>query len=149
MVPPEHPIDVAQAHWERMRGDRAMPARADLDPVDIPRLLPLTILVDVIEEPLDFRYRLIGTEVDRIVKANYRGVRFSEIPHIETGGPLWSDHERVWRTQQPVRASVEYIGPDRFLRTLGHGLFPLSCNGRTVTMIWAVADIGRRIFARP
>ena len=142
-MPAENPIDMAQLHWERIRAGRPMPARADLDPIDIPRLLSVTILIEVIEEPLDFRYRLLGTELDRITKANYRGWRFSEIPHIEKNGRLWSDHETVYRTRKPVRSSVEYIGHDRFLRTLAHGLFPLSNDGVSVNMIWGVADIGR------
>ncbi|HYG91851.1 MAG TPA: PAS domain-containing protein [Azospirillum sp.] len=142
-MPEDSPIDMAQAHWDRMRGARRMPSRADLDPVDIPRLLPVTILVEVLRDPLDFRYRLLGTEIDRIVTANYRGRCFSELEHIETGGRLWSDHERVVLTRAPVRSSVAYVGHDRFIRTLSHGLFPLSNDGETVHMIWAVAEIGR------
>lgn len=136
-------IDAAWSHWEKIRGARAMPSRADLDPIDIPRLLPFTILVDVLHDPLDFRYRLLGTELDRITSRNYKGLRFSEIPHIEKGGGLWSNHEAVVRTGRPLRASVQYIGDDRFIRGLAHGLFPLSADGRTVTTIWCVAEIGR------
>ena len=142
-MPTENNIDMAQAYWDRIRAGRPMPSRADFDPVDIPKLLPVTILVDVLRDPLDFRYRLLGTEIDRIVKANYRGRRFSELPHIEKGGKLWSDHEQVCRTGRPLRSAVEYSGPDTFLRTLSHGLFPLSDDGVTVTMIWAVGEIGR------
>jgi len=38
-----------------------MPRRGDLDPIEIPLLLPNIMLVDV-EEPRRFRYRLIGTD---------------------------------------------------------------------------------------
>jgi hypothetical protein len=48
-------------YWRAKAGSRVMPARADLDPVDIPALLPNIMLVDV-EGPDRFRYRLIGTD---------------------------------------------------------------------------------------
>lgn len=58
----EHPL-LRQLHdyWERQRGDRAMPARADLDPADIKPVLPYLILIDVESAPLRFRVRLAGS----------------------------------------------------------------------------------------
>ena len=32
-------IAPALAYWDRVRGDRAMPARADINPAEIPQLL--------------------------------------------------------------------------------------------------------------
>lgn len=56
---------VAEAHsaWNRLRGDRAMPAPSDLDVLDLPRpLLPHLLLLDGEHEPvLRFRWRPIGT----------------------------------------------------------------------------------------
>jgi hypothetical protein len=52
----------ALAYWEGKLSGRPMPTRRDFDPVfEIPHLLPWIMLVDVLREPLDFRYRLIGT----------------------------------------------------------------------------------------
>lgn len=51
-------------YWSLKRGGQRMPSRADIDPVDIPRLLPYLRLVDVLREPeIRFRYRLIGTAI--------------------------------------------------------------------------------------
>ncbi|MGQ9368420.1 PAS domain-containing protein [Azospirillum sp. ST 5-10] len=136
-------IEAAWSHWERMAAGRAMPSRADLDPVDVPRLLPFTILVEVLRDPLDFRYRLLGTELDRIVAGNFKGRRFSEIPRIGRGGQIWRDHAAVVETRRPLRATVRYIGDDAHVRGLAHGLFPLSNDGESVTMIWCVAQIDR------
>ena len=136
-------IDAAWSHWDAMRGGRPMPSRADLDPLDVPLLLPSTILVEVLHDPLDFRYRLLGTELDRIVSHNYKGLRFSEIPLIGRDGQIWQDHETVVRTRAPLRAAVRYIGADDGVRGLSHGLFPLSNDGVAVHMIWCVAEILR------
>ncbi|SMF45827.1 PAS domain-containing protein [Tistlia consotensis] len=40
-----------------------MPTRADIDPLDMPALLPMIYLVDVERQPLRFRFRLVGTRV--------------------------------------------------------------------------------------
>lgn len=50
-------------YWDRIRGERAMPSRVDIDPADIPDLLPYVALFDVEWEPLALRYRLVGTAV--------------------------------------------------------------------------------------
>src|SRR5579864_7045143 len=51
-------------YWQSKRAGRLMPRRADLDPVDIPKLLPHIMLTDVVG-PGRYRYRLIGTEIEQ------------------------------------------------------------------------------------
>jgi hypothetical protein len=59
--PVTHPIITeGYAYWLRKRGDRPLPARTDLDPSDIKRVLPHVMLVDVVG-PRHYRYRLVGT----------------------------------------------------------------------------------------
>ncbi len=53
-------IAESYAYWQRKRGDRPMPARADLDPSEMKRILPHVMLVDVLG-PGRYRYRLVGT----------------------------------------------------------------------------------------
>jgi hypothetical protein len=47
-------------YWLARRGGRAMPARADLEPVEIKKLLPMLVLVDVMADARRFVYRLVG-----------------------------------------------------------------------------------------
>jgi hypothetical protein len=48
-------------YWSGKRGERAVPLRADIDPADIPSLLPYVMLLDVERAPMRFRYRLAGS----------------------------------------------------------------------------------------
>jgi hypothetical protein len=50
-------------YWLARRGERRFPARADIEPTDIPHLLSGILLLDVHYEPLDFEYRLIGGDI--------------------------------------------------------------------------------------
>ena len=47
-------------YWEDRRGDRAMPRRRDIDPVDFPYHLASVVLVDVHADGT-FVYRVVGT----------------------------------------------------------------------------------------
>ncbi|WP_268914401.1 PAS domain-containing protein [Arenibaculum pallidiluteum] len=136
-------IKKAERYWNRIRGDMAVPRRASLDPLDIPELLSFTILVDVLSDPLDFRYRLVGTEMEFLSSVRLTGRKFSEIPHIERRGKLWGDHETVIRTRAPVVGTVMYGGPDKHVRAVCHGLFPLSTTGEVVDKIWCVGEVTR------
>lgn len=49
------------AYWEAKRRGRSMPARADLDPVDMAPWLTGIQLIDVLENPRQLRYRLVGS----------------------------------------------------------------------------------------
>jgi hypothetical protein len=50
------------AHWQRMCGDRRMPARADFDPLDARFALGYISLIEVRRDPLRFYFRLDGTK---------------------------------------------------------------------------------------
>ncbi len=50
-------------YWSSKCGQNRLPTRADLDPADIPRLLPYIYIVDVERDPVRFRFRLVGSRV--------------------------------------------------------------------------------------
>jgi hypothetical protein len=136
-------ISKAMAYWDRIRGVRAIPRRNDLDPVDIPKLLPFIMLVDVLDGPLDFKFRLIGTEIDAIISDDYLGRRFSAIPHMTSGNKVWAEYETVVRGRQPFTGTVDYVGADRYVRGIRHCLMPLSADGETVDMVFVAVEIDR------
>jgi hypothetical protein len=137
-------ISEARSYWERIRGHRSMPRRGDIDPVDIPRLLPFVMLVDVLADPLDFRFRLIGTAIQAIIAQNYVGRRFSELPHMVKGNMIWAEYEAAVSQRRPIAAIIDYVGTDRQVLGVRHCLMPLSNDDRTVNMIFAAVEIDRR-----
>lgn len=68
----DHPMPhlLLQA-WIRWRGARSAPARADIDPCDIPSLLPFVILLNVV--PGDFQFRLCGETVNNRYRNRLKG----------------------------------------------------------------------------
>ncbi|MGQ0676013.1 MAG: PAS domain-containing protein [Rhodospirillales bacterium] len=137
-------IDQTLAYWQRIRAGREMPARADLNPAEIPKLLPYVILMDVLREPLDFRYWLVGTEIDRICHRNYRGMKFSDLPDKKPPNPIWQHHREAVETRAPVRRELAYVGPDGDVRRIEHCLMPFSTDAKTVDQLLIAVEIERR-----
>jgi hypothetical protein len=125
----------AYAYWRGKRNGRLMPTRADIEPTEIPALLPFLMLIDVVAAPLDFRYRLIGTEARSILRRDYTGQHFSQIPGKGKDSILWRGCEAVVREKLPISETPPYVGPDRFLRNCENLLLPLSDDRINVTTI--------------
>lgn len=123
-------------YWDGKRAGRAMPARPDLDPVDIPELLPHLILLDVTYDPMRFRVRLYGTGV--------RDLRGTDL----TGRWLYEDamtfigaRTRPWNVETAETGRPHYVSGDYTELSDGKvGTFyrlglPLSRDGRRVDML--------------
>jgi hypothetical protein len=52
-------------YWRSRRQGRRCPSRADIEPTDIPHLLPYLMLTEVVDGGARYRWRLVGTEVER------------------------------------------------------------------------------------
>ncbi len=63
--------------WVRSRGMHDLPGQNDLDLIVIPKLLPHVFIIDVAGEH-DFRYRFMGTQVDRAIGQSVTGRLISE-----------------------------------------------------------------------
>lgn len=120
-------------YWLDMRGDRAMPSRADLNPADITALLPYVSLVDVERDPVRYRMRLIGTETVKAMAIDVTGKYMDEIPLIES--LLKQNYDWLIEEKHP------YINFDKlkwskksYLEYYALGL-PLSNNGKDVNML--------------
>src|SRR5262245_35504214 len=74
-------------YWQAKAGAGGIMRRADLDPVEIPQLLPHAMLVEVLACGR-YRYRLIGTEIARAQGINATGCYVDEV----VKGPEYKDH---------------------------------------------------------
>jgi hypothetical protein len=99
-------------YWQSKAAGRRMPDRADIDPAEIPRLLPNITLVEILPDRVDcFRYRLVGTEIVRAFGREMTGRTTDDIPDrkmkalaVETfsacrdaGAPMVQEWLRPWK----------------------------------------------------
>jgi hypothetical protein len=130
-------------YWQRLRGPRRMPARKDLNPADIPRLLPKLMLADVgrVDAGTDFppiRFRLVGTEVVGRFGYELTGRNLSEIDYGDQADEIAALYRRTVDDGRPHFARIPFRpGGDQFLY-MQHLLLPLSDDGANVNMILTV-----------
>lgn len=130
----------ALAYWQEKRGARPMPSRRDIEPTEIPDLLANVVLVDVSHDPLDFRYRLIGTAIVARIAFDYTGKHFTELAHQQPGSQVWETALRICRERTPVISDIPYVGPDEWVRGYRDLYLPLSDDGETVNMIMGIVE---------
>jgi hypothetical protein len=121
-------------YWEARRSGRAMPSRADMDPVELPRaLLPNLFLVDVEGSPPRFRYRLVGTELTAVMRRELRGRYIDEMPFLFRKFALPAYAEVMARAAPTYREinAIEALWRIRYKRLL----LPLSEDGARINMI--------------
>ena len=121
-----------------------MPSRRDLDPIEMPGLLPHVILLDVMRDPLDFRYRLIGTTVEYHLHRSLVGLKMSEIAHQSRGSIIWNTLESIVAERWPVTSSIPYVGPHREYKTAEDLIMPLSDDGDSVGMMFVTVAYSKR-----
>ncbi|HKT18242.1 MAG TPA: PAS domain-containing protein [Stellaceae bacterium] len=66
-------LNALYAYWDKERGGRPLPSRTDIDPADLRFILGHLVLVDVLRDPLRFRIRLQGTELEWWMGGNLTG----------------------------------------------------------------------------
>jgi hypothetical protein len=128
-------FDQAFYFWVRSRGNARLPLKSEIDVTQIPRLLPRLVLYDVLEEPLDFRRRVIGEGVKAVLKPDYVMKTFREQPGKGPGSKIWSFFSKVVETGIPRYSRLEYEGPEGNISYVLNLLLPYSGDGRNVSHI--------------
>lgn len=123
------------ALWLSKCRGRAMPARADFDPLELKEDLGWIVLVDVERSPLRFRYRLIGTNIVDLAGRNVTGRYFDEIyePHVERVAT--SSFRDILDTGTPNRVAATLQHAEKGFLTYEAIDLPLASDGSTVDMI--------------
>jgi hypothetical protein len=132
-APISHHLDLYR-YWFAKRGSRIMPSRSDLDPADIPVLLPYMMLVDKLDNQL--RWRLVGTaavlEIGREPTGDLVGSHISTAP--ETAAAVRATYERVFTTADPILSTGELEVKSGANHNISVLLLPLSDDGAGVNM---------------
>lgn len=138
-VPEPDLLTFIRNYWDKQRGARRMPSRMDIMPWDMKAHVPHVLLADVIEGGKDFRYRLVGTQLQNYFAGNPTGKLMSEAlasfgadavkRTIQTYATIVAD-------KKPMRirgSGAIYAQSAKFFDAL---LTPLSDDGQNVNIIF-------------
>lgn len=137
-------------HWLRLRGDRLLPHRRDLDPAAIAPYLPGIMLVDVMwGPPLDFVYRLVGTREVESRGADPTGQRVAEA-YFATTAESALDNYRYVATAGAVMYDGEPVSKPGNRYVGDESLFlPFTLDGERVGQILVYSHYEDLWFPRP
>jgi len=90
------------AYWSDIKGDRAMPTRADLKPGPISTLLPDLFLLDWSASQDLARFRLAGTRVCAMVGRELAGQNFLSLYGEDQQDDLAEQVSEMFRTGRPL-----------------------------------------------
>jgi len=127
-------------YWDEKRGTRAMPVRADIDPIELRAHLGWIYLIDVFPDLSDFRYRLLGSRITEAYGRDNTGKTVREIyerDHADYCRAVLELYRTVAREAVPAlgRGSLQIVQkPFRGYETL---YLPLDRGDGTVEMIVA------------
>jgi hypothetical protein len=124
-------------YWDRKRGDRAMPARRDLDPTEIPRLLPHLRITEILDGCTRFRYRLVGTAVVEAYGVDFTGKYTDELYNGERKLNIERHCRLLYEKKRPIFLRSRYVTAKGYDVMANRLLAPLSNNGVEVDMMIA------------
>ncbi|WP_395019044.1 PAS domain-containing protein [Dongia sp.] len=121
-------------YYLEKRGDRAFPARADLDPVDFAYALGDITLIEVEYDPVRFKFRLDGSRHVERFGFDLTGRSLDEFPYPEMRQAIFDSYKDVIDHREPRRYFRDLESSGRWFRyeTL---LLPLSRDGKVIDMI--------------
>lgn len=135
-------IAAMTAHWRRLKGARKVPLRDALDPAEIKELLPSIMLVDLEQEPLRVRYRLVGTEVVTWSKLDFTGLYLDELTFadLEESDVFMDGYRAMRQTGLPHYARIRtFAFGDRHLY-YESALLPFSSDGNVIDKALGIED---------
>ena len=127
-------------YWDRVQQGRFAPGWADIQPSAIKWLLPYVLTADVVSDPFDVRYRIVGTAVVEAFGYDFTGETLRE-PERGTDTSSWI---------VVYREFVDRLGPcfAQYRVTLGLtdarvvdvGVFPISDDGVSINRLLELED---------
>ncbi|HEY4345259.1 MAG TPA: PAS domain-containing protein [Parvibaculum sp.] len=121
-------------YWRAKRTGSLLPSRKDIDPIDIPRLMSDVAFLDIMRDPLDYRYRLVGTHIVEMVGHDRTGLRMREFltpPAIEASA---KSIERLIASREAIAFEGRLYWLQKDYRHFQALVLPLAADGREVDM---------------
>ncbi|MEO3428802.1 PAS domain-containing protein [Pelagibius sp. CAU 1746] len=121
-------------YWRSKCPEGGIPRRADIDPVDIPRLMPKLLIADIERNPFRVRYRLVGTRIVEMTGFEFTGRYLDEIALEDYEGPFQECYQTACETKSPIITRISWSLTPGLTAEYDVCFLPLSDDGETANM---------------
>lgn len=118
-------------YWESKRAGRRWPTRDGIDPLEMRFVLGNIDLVEITYDPLVFRFRISGSNIDRDEGFNMQGKTLDEYPLPQHREAVRATYLRVLAQGDPDYEETERFNEGRTVR-YGRLILPLSGDAKRV-----------------
>jgi hypothetical protein len=134
------PVLEGHAYWRSKLVGGRLPARRDVEPLEIPRLLPFVLLSEVPQgDPALLRYRLVGTAVVQMNGRDFTGSGLNDTVADPSWRRYWEgNYRRVIDTRAPLFGADRYGYRARDFVAFEWCILPLASDGATVDMCFEI-----------
>lgn len=119
------------------------PNRKDIKINDLRNRMAHIAILDIENDPVDFRYRLIGTRLCEFLYRDYTGESLSELGGKGPGSEIWAIFDRVKTRGTPLYCEVPYVGPKADFKQASSLYLPLASDHNTIDKIMEVSHFQR------
>jgi len=117
-------------YWDKKRNGRAMPARRDIDPIEMgPKLLPHLMLCELAEQGSRIRFRLVGTLLVKRLGYDPTGKWLSDLPKSDYLDFLGRMVRQSYAKAAPIFAASTFRWGANGRLDAQHLLLPLTTDG--------------------
>lgn len=127
-------------YWCAARGNRQFPRRADIDPIDIARLLPNLMLSEIERDPLRIWYRVVGTAVVARTGLDFTRRYLDDTPFADATAAWRRLYEEMLETGEPIFGQDFVIMPGGAPLHSEFCMLPLARDGVTIDLCLAMED---------
>jgi hypothetical protein len=146
------PLQVLHDYWRLLRAgkEKGLPRYADIDMAAIPLVAPHLLVLDVIGQGDDFRYRHTGKALVEAVGTDYTGRLMSQAiapgPYLDY---VLGFNREVARERRPLFAESSFRSQNLAMRWTSRLVLPLLGDGEAVETLLAAQVFGGVALGRP
>jgi hypothetical protein len=122
-------------YWHGKRRGRAMPARRDIDPVEMKPWLGNLLLVEFPPDPMQYRIRLDGVNLVEFYSTSREGKGVEAMTSEEERRIVLPQYMTVLEKKQPAYYEAEFVTSEGVITAQRKLLLPLSEDGTRVNMV--------------
>ena len=122
-------------YWLARCRDGKLPARSDIEPLDLADVLPHLILVDVTHAPFEMRYRLVGTWICEHGGRDPMGENLEAAHFSSNWAKTRAEYMNAIESDEPVFASARPIDVGKEFVPINRVFLPLAGPDGQVNMV--------------
>ena len=128
-------------YWTEKRGTRIAPSRAELDPLDYPKLWADIVIYKVHSDPLDYEVTRVGTNLVEAWGKDYTGCFFDDIFLGPTKERVRAAYDEAVRTGIPTTEELDASWIDKEYVRYKRLLLPLSEDGKIIDRLFLCLQV--------